>query len=74
MLTESALTDDDVFQKLQQRLSAGILPLHAILRRTTDEEALNRMKVIMEELSFKAGDRPCVMPARIMPPSLEKRS
>ena len=29
-----------------------------------DEEALNRMKVIMEELSLKQEDRPCVMPAR----------
>lgn len=29
-----------------------------------DEEALNRMKVIMEELSLKQEDRPCVVPAR----------
>jgi uncharacterized protein (UPF0371 family) len=29
-----------------------------------DEESLNRMKVIMEELSLKQEDRPCVIPAR----------
>ena len=60
------ITDDDIVcgaskQEIIRRYFATVCDFKKGL---LDEEALNRMKVIMEEVQLKQEDRTCVMPAR----------